>query len=119
MRILGVVLLLASIAVAADFQQAKILDVQLGSVPNNSALGRWAASDGGSMLIRNTVNVIGVQVTLGDLTYDAQFREQKHFKASMLTVGGTVDVRISGDYLIIKGSDGKEVKGKILRKAKA
>lgn len=112
------VLLLATAAFSADFQQAKILDVQLASARNDSALHRWAASDGGSVFIPNTVNVIGVEVAIGDLDIAAQFREQKHFRASMLTIGESVDARVSGDYLILKDSKGKEVKGKILRKAK-
>lgn len=112
------VLLLATVAFGADFRQAKILDVQIATTRNNSALGRWAASDGGSMLIPSTVNVIGVEMAIGDITYIAQFREQKHFRASMLTIGESVDARVSGDYLILKDSKGKEVKGKILRKAK-
>lgn len=117
MRFLAV-LLLATAAFSADFQQAKILDVQLGSVANDSALHRWAASDGGSIFIPNAIRVIGVEVVVDGIDIAAQFREQKHFRASMLTIGESVDVRISGDYLILKDSKGKEVKGKILRKAK-
>lgn len=116
MKTIAAVLLLLASAAAADFQPATVLDVRMKTLPNNSALGRWAASDGGSMVIPNTVSVIDITVTIGDLTYSARYKEQRHFKASDFTIGDSTQVRIDGDKLIMKGSDGKEVKGKIWRK---
>ncbi len=106
-------------ALAADFQQAKVLDVRVATAPNNSALGRWAASDGGSVVIPSTVNTITVTLSLGDFVYTAQYRELRHFKASDLVIGDSAPARVDGDKLILKGSDGKEVKGKIIRKARS
>lgn len=112
-------LLMASVAWAGDFQQAKVLDVQAGTVANTSPLGRWAASDGGSMVIPATKNVMLITVAIGDLNYTAQYQEQRHFKPSDLTIGEMTPVRVDGDKLTMKGSDGKEVKGRITRKGRA
>lgn len=116
MKTLATLLLLLASAAAADFQPAKVLDVRAGVVPNNSPLGRWAASDGGSAVIPNSISVIDVTVAIGDLTYSARYKEQRHFKPSDLTIGETTQVRVDGDKLILKGSDGREVKGRIWRK---
>ncbi len=118
MKRLSIFLLLVSLASAADYKQAKILDVQPYQAQNNSLAARWARIDGGSLLVRDAVTMVAVDVSLDDLKYTVVFPERQYMKSGELIIGDMLPVRVDGENMIIKTPKGKENKGRIVRRAR-
>lgn len=116
MKILLLILALCTVAVAADYQQGKLLNVQPYDAPNNSVLGRWARADGGSAVIPNSRRVVALTVQVDDVAYMANFMVSKHLQPGDLVIGDPIDVRIDKDKMFVKGNDKKEVRGYIVRR---
>lgn len=106
-------LLLSAAALAADFQQAKLLDVQAFKQPGAPII---APNNGYPVVIPTSYNMFTITVALGDMSYSAQFRESRHFKPSQFVVGDSIQARVEGEKLIVKTADGTEKKAKIIRR---
>jgi hypothetical protein len=115
MRLFIVVALLANIASAADFQSAKVLDVQPYTEHGAPIV---APNNGHPVLLDTSDDMFTLTVAIGDMGYSANYRSGRHFKSSEVVVGDTIEARIDGDKLIIKRPDGKELKAKITRRAR-
>jgi hypothetical protein len=114
-RLFIVVVLLASLASAADFQTAKILDVQPYTEHGAPIV---APNNGHPVLIDTSDSMFTLTVAIGDMGYSANYRSGRHFKSSEVIVGDSIEACIDGDKLIIKRPDGKEVRAKITRRAR-
>jgi hypothetical protein len=98
--------LLSSVALAADFQKAKIVDIQ----PFN----------GPGLVIGNIIGnaqMFTLTVAFDDYTYSANYYVGSQLKPQHLVVGDPILARIDGDRLVIRQENGKEAKAKIIRKA--
>jgi hypothetical protein len=98
-----------------DFQDAKVLDVSSFKVAGSPII---APNNGYPVVIPTSRDVFTVTVALNDMSFSAEFSKKLHFNPSELIVGDSVPVRIDGDKLILKTPKGKEVKGKIMRRAR-
>ena len=77
-----------------------------------------AAKNGAmTVLLPGVVTRCSVTVRLDGTDYTAIFNEDKHFKQTDLVEGQMIDTRVDGSKLVLRRpSDGKEMKGKIVRK---
>lgn len=114
MKVLGTVLLLLSgILFAADFQSAKLVDVQAFKQPGAPII---APNNGYPVVIPTSQNMFTITVALNDMSYSGQFHESRHFKPSQLIVGDSIQARIDGEKLILKTKEGREERAKIIRR---
>jgi hypothetical protein len=114
MKTLIVVLLLFSaVAFAADFHQAKLIDVQGFKQAGPPII---APNNGYPVVIPTSQNMFTITVAFGDMSYSGQFQESRHFKPSQLIVGDSIQARIDGEKLILKTAAGREEKAKIIRR---
>jgi|SRR5579864_1274127 hypothetical protein len=109
----AILIFLSAIAVGADFQQAKLLDVRGFKEAGASII---APNNGYPVIIPISRNMFTITVALGDMSYSAQYQQSRHFKPSELIVGDPIEARIDGDKLILRTADGKEQKAKIVRR---
>jgi hypothetical protein len=109
----AVLLVLAPLASAEDFQQAKLLDVQAFKAAGPSIV---APNGNNSVIIPTSRNMFTITVAIGEMAYSAQFRESRHFKPSQFVVGDPIEAKVEGDKLILKNSENKEEKAKIVRR---
>jgi hypothetical protein len=114
-RLLTVLVMLSASAVAQDFSQAKLLDVVAFTVAGPSII---APNGQNPVIIPTSRNMFTITVALNDMSYSAQYPQARHFRPSELIVGDQILARIDGDKLILKTSDGKEMKAKIVRRAR-
>jgi hypothetical protein len=112
-RLAVIVAMLLAVAVAADFQQAKLLDVQVFTRAGPSLV---APNNGYPVIIPSSEKMFTITVALDGMSYSAQYRQTRHFKPSELIVGDTISARIESDKLILKTATGKEMKAKIVRR---
>lgn len=108
-----VILLLSAVALAGDFQKAKITDVQGFKEAGAPII---APNNGYPVLISTSRNMFTITVSFGDMGYSAQYVQKRHFKPSEFIVGDPIDARIDGDKLVLRTADGKEEKAKITRR---
>jgi hypothetical protein len=105
--------MLLPLAFGADFQQAKLVDVQAFTAAGPSIV---APNGNNPVIIPTSRNMFTITVALGGMSYSAQYAQTRHFKPSELIVGDTVPVRIDGDKLILRAANGKEMKARIVRR---
>lgn len=114
MKVLSTVLLLLSgVLFAADFQSAKLIDVEAFK---QSGAPIIAPNNGYPVVIPTSQNMFTITVALNDMSYSGQFHESRHFKPSQLIVGDSIQARIDGERLILKIAEGKEERAKIIRR---
>lgn len=107
---------LSGISLAADFQQLKLLDI----VPYDIARPPIVAPNGNNPVLIPVRPIQAFTVTIGSegVSYSANFSTGKHFDPSRWIVGDSIPVKLDGDYMILKRDDGKEVKSRIVRRAR-
>lgn len=105
--------LLSAVALAGDFQKAKLLDVQVFKEAGPSIL---APNNGYPVVIPTSRSMFTIRVAIGDMSYSAQYQQRRHFKPSELIVGDMIEARVEGDKLILRTEEGKEEKAKIMRR---
>jgi len=118
-RLITVLLLLATITLAADWKQARIADFQDVSEGAGGTIS-GPASNGVSTTptthAASTILKCEVTLVLDGKTYTTQFVQDSHFQMTDLERGKFIPVRIAGKKIAMqRPSDGKEIKGKILR----
>ena len=111
--LIATLLLLQAVGFAADFQQAKLIDVQGFKQAGASII---APNNGYPGVIPTSRNMFTITVALENMSYSGQFRENRHFKPSQLIVGDSIQARIDGEKLILKTVAGKEEKAQIIRR---
>jgi hypothetical protein len=114
-KLAAVFVMISALAVAQDFQQAKLLDVTAYTTAGPSIV---APNGGMPVIIPTSRNMFTITVALRDMSYSAQYSQTRHFKPSELIVGDLISARIDGDKLVLKTSDGKDIKAKIVRRAR-
>jgi hypothetical protein len=109
-------LFLAGIASATDFQQLKLVDLS----PYDIARPPIVAPNGNNPVLIGVRPAQGFAVTVAsaDISYTANFRAEKHFDPSHWIVGDLIPAKLDGDFMILKRDDGKEIKSKIVRRAR-
>jgi hypothetical protein len=116
-------LLFSSLASAADFELAKVLDVRDASSLAASAVANHpvAIQAGGAQTTSVPSQYLRCEVTvaLEGTSYTAVYPVDQHFKMTDLSVGDMVPARIDGKKLVLKRLDGKEMKAKIVRQETA
>jgi hypothetical protein len=119
-RIVASLLLLAAFASCADLRKGKVIKVRDASETGATAGSNdpVAAKNGAmTVLLPGVVTRGSVTVWLDSTDYTAIFNEDKHFKQTDLVEGQMIDTRVDGSKLVLRRpSDGKEMKGKIVRK---
>jgi len=118
-RLLGALLLLSSLAWAADFKLAKVLEVRDASSLAEAAVANHpvAIRAGGEQTASVPSQYLRCEITvaLEGTSYTAVYPVDQHFKTSDYSVGDMVPARIDGKKLVLKRLDGKEMKAKIVR----
>ena len=119
-RILASLLLLAAFASCAELHKGKVIEVRDASETGATAgsTDPVASKNGqATVLLPGMVTRCSVTVRLDGMDYTGIFNEDKHFKQTDLVEGQTIDARVDGNKLVLRRpSDGKEMKGKIVRK---
>lgn len=113
--LLTAVWFLPAISAAADFQNAKLLDVAPYKQPNAPII---APNNGYPVVISSATDMFTVTVGFSGMSYSANFRQTRDFRSSSLIVGDPIPARLDGDKLILRKPDGKEVKAKVTRRAR-
>jgi hypothetical protein len=111
--ILTMLLLLQGVPLPANFQQAKLIDVQGFKEAGPPII---APNNGYPVIIPTSRNMFTITVALGDMSYSGQFPESPHFKPSHLIVGDFIQARIAGEKLDLLSAEGREEKTKIIRR---
>ena len=113
-RSLGVLLLFASLAWAADFKPAKLLDVRDASeVGANTVTDSSEGVSGAPKFIPALLSRCQFILALDGVSYTAIYPVNNHLKMTDFNVGDFIPTRIEGNKMVIKTLDGKEVKAKI------
>ena len=109
-------LLISTIALAADFQQLTLLDVS----PYDIARPPIVAANGNNPVLIQVPPIQAFTVTLVSegIGYSANFTAGKHFDPSHWIVGDSIPAKIDGDLMILKRDDGKEIRSRIVRRAR-
>jgi hypothetical protein len=102
-------------SLAQDFQNARLIDVAPYQENHAPII---APNNGYPVLISTDRSMITITVALNGMAYSANFRQSRDFRSSTLVVGDSVPARLDGDNLILRKPKGKEVKGKITRRAR-
>ena len=116
---LAAFLLLSSLAWAADFKLAKVLDVHDASSLAASAVANHpvAIQAGGAQTTSVPSQQLRCEVTVDieGTSYTAVYPVDQHFKMTDFSAGDLVHARVDGKKLVLKRLDGKEMKSKIVR----
>lgn len=111
------VLLLALSAVcqAADFKQAKVLEMRDASeVGANTVSDSSEGVTGAPGFVPAVLSRCRLTLAIDKTSYTAIYPVNKHLKSTDFSSGDFVSARIEGNKLVIKTLDGKEMKSKIL-----
>jgi hypothetical protein len=118
-RTLAAFLLLSSLACAADFKLAKVLDVHDASSLAASAVANHpvAIQAGGAQTTSVPSQQLRCEVTveIEGTSYTAVYPVDQHFKMTDFSAGDLVHARVDGKKLVLKRLDGKEMRSKIVR----
>lgn len=116
-RILGTVLLLASVAMAApaQHQTGKLLSVT-DARSNRDVQNSY---NGSSVSVTDVEYRLSVQV--GEMIYVGSYwpRTRWSYAPTDFIVNDPIDVRIDGKHMYIKRGDGKELKTEIIQRIRA
>jgi hypothetical protein len=119
-RIVASLLILAASASCAELHKARVLEVRDASETGATAgsTDPVTAKNGAmTVLLPGMVTRCSVTVRLDGADYTAIYNEDKHFKQTDLVEGQMIDARVDGNRLVLRRpSDGKEMKGKIVRR---
>lgn len=113
MKWIVLLLALSAAALAADFQNGKLLDIQPSKQPGVPVI---APNNGFPVVIPTSYDVFTMTIAIGEMSYSAQFRQTRNFKASQFIVGDPIQTRVDGDKLVVKTATGVEKKAKIIRR---
>ena len=113
MKWITLLLALSATALAADFQNGKLLDIQPFKQPGTPVI---APNNGFPVVIPTSYEMFTMTVAIGEMSYGAQFRQARNFKASQFIVGDPIQARVDGDKLVVKTATGVEKKAKIIRR---
>lgn len=95
--------LISTIALAADFQQAKLLDVISHKQAN-------------PVVPVAVYDMVTITVAINGMSYTATYYASKHLRSADLIVGDFIPAKLDNTELLIKLPDGKEIKSKIVRR---
>lgn len=118
-RLGAVVFLFAVVCLGADFKQAKIVDFQDASMIGGGTVS-GTSSNGvpttPTTRVGSTILKCEITLSLDGQIYTTEFPQDSHFQVADLTRGAFIPVKIEGKKIALqRPSDGKEVKGKILK----
>jgi len=122
-RVLCALLILTAATLAADFKKARIVDFQdVSEIGGGTISG--PSSNGVSITptarVPSAIAKCEVTVEIDGKTYTAIFIQDQHFQMTDLERGNLIPARIEGKKLALqRPSDGKEMKGKIVREGEA
>lgn len=118
-RLVTVLLFLATATLAADWKQARIADFQdvsEGAGGTSSGPASNGVSTTPTSRFPSTILKCEVSLVIDGKTYTALFVQDQHFQMTDLERGKLIPVRIDGKKISMqRPSDGKEIKGKIVR----
>jgi len=116
---LAAFLLLSSLACAADFKMAKVLDVHDASSLAASAVANHpvAIQAGGAQTTSVPSQQLRCEITVDieGTSYTAVYPVDQRFKMTDFSAGDLVQARVDGKKLVLKRLDGKAMKSKIVR----
>ena len=119
LRVVGMLFLYASMAVAADFKMAKVVEVHDASSLAETAVANHpvAVQAGQATTTSIPSQYLRCQITvaLEGTAYTALYPVNEHFKMTDFTAGDMISARLEGKKLVLKRLDGKEMKAKIIR----
>jgi hypothetical protein len=118
-RKLAAVMLLSTLAGAADFKLGKVVDVHDASSLAASAVANHpvAIQAGGSQTTSVPSQQLRCEITVAieGTSYTAVYPVDQHFKLTDFSAGDLVHARVDGKKLVLRRLDGKEMKSKIVR----
>jgi len=117
---LGLLLLLSCLCSAAEFRQAKVLEMR-----DASEVGANTVADSSEGIVTlPTAGTPGfvpamlsrcrLTIAVDNTSYSAIFPVNKHLRVTDFNPGDFISARIDGSHMIIKTLDGKQVKAKIV-----
>ena len=114
MRRILVLVALCSVAWAADFKSAKVVDIRDASeVGANTVTNNSEGVQGAPTFVPALLERCRLIIELEGKTYTALFPASNHLKITDYASGDSIPARIEGNKLVIKTLDGKVVKAKI------
>jgi hypothetical protein len=118
-RLVGTLLLCSSLATAADFKTAKVIEVRDAS-ELGASVDTDVKADGKTTTISPAIAYrCEVTVALEGVNYTAIYPSSKHLNPSELVAGDAIQARVEGNKLVLKVPDGKQVKAKIVSRTPA
>jgi hypothetical protein len=121
LRVVAVLFFLAATTLAADFKPARVVDFQdVSEVAGGTINGLSSNGVAVTPTSRVPSAILKCEVTLQveGKTYTVLFAQDQHFRMTDLERGKFIPVRLEGKKLAMqRPSDGKEIKGKIIREA--
>jgi hypothetical protein len=118
-RLVGTLLLCSSLATAADFKTAKVIEVRDAS-ELGASVDTDVKADGKTTTISPAIAYrCEVTVALESVNYTAIYPSSKHLNPSEVVAGDAIPARIEGNKLVLKVPDGKQVKAKIVSRTPA
>jgi len=120
MRLLCVTVAVAALPssalLAQDYQQARLVDIAPYIEGRPPII---APNNGYPMVISTDQKMVTITVELNGMSYSADFHQSRDFKSSTLIVGDSILARLVADNLVLKKPNGKEIKAKVTRRARA
>ena len=117
--ILGALFLCATIATAADFKMAKVVEVHDASSLAETAVANHPvavqAGQATTTSIPSQYLRCEITVAMEGTSYTAVYPVNEHFKMTDFSAGDMISARLEGKKLVLKRLDGKEMKAKIVR----
>jgi hypothetical protein len=118
-RLVGTLLLCSSLATAADFKTAKVIEVRDAS-ELGASVDTDVKADGKTTSISPAIAYrCEVTVALEGVNYTAIYPSSRHLNSSELVAGDAIQARIEGNKLVLKVPDGKQVKARIVSQTPA
>ena len=99
---------------AQSSEHAKILDIQTFGVA-----GTTTTEAGGVSIVSPTMaNMFTITVRIDDVAYSAEFHQGRKLRSSDFVVGDAMKVSIEKDKMLVVSPKGKEIKGRLVRRAR-
>jgi hypothetical protein len=116
---LGLLFLWVSLASAADFKMAKVVEVHDASSLAETAVANHpvAVQAGQATTTSIPSQFLRCEITVAfeGQSYTAVYPVNEHFKMTDFAGGDMISARLEGKKLVLKRLDGKEMKAKIVR----
>lgn len=114
--ILVLLLALSTICQAADFKQAKVLEIRDASeVGANTVSDSSEGLSGAPGFVPAVLSRCRLTLAIDKTSYTAIYPVNNHLKITDFSPGDFISARIEGNKLLIKTLDGKEMKSKIVK----